>query len=189
MSIAVPSDQLNFGSIVEGVPWPDENEFPVGVVLTNPCDLEHDKADYIMIGGLRDARLLQQSSDFVDRVGGPPSATVLSKSKSDKVVKLIANYVHNIGIARYFFLDVSQIMDDPAYVLIDFQRIITVRNNDHGLTPIGIIPSPYSEKLISHYSAYVSRIGVDRVDAETLRTICQYIANSYTLDNNADYTV
>lgn len=71
MSVLQPaSGEIDQGSVLDGVPWSLEAP-PLGIALTNTCDLEHDKADFLILAALKPAKaIIQQSKDFKSRLDG-----------------------------------------------------------------------------------------------------------------------
>jgi hypothetical protein len=171
---------LTQGTVVDNVNWGNPEDDYLGIVLSNPCDFENDKARYVLIAGLVPAaNTIQASKEFKNKLENVPEGqTTLSKGKWEKVIDLFRKYVHNVDIGRYFFIDTSDAFDSP-YLLVDFQRVITLPISERETLSIeGQLPSPYREKMIMHFSSYVARIGVDRIKDED--GLYQHLALPFT---------
>lgn len=44
--------QITQGTIVDGVDWGLGDENPLGIVISNACDLEHDHSGFLMVAAL-----------------------------------------------------------------------------------------------------------------------------------------
>lgn len=125
MSVLQPaSGEIGQGSVLDGVPWSLEAP-PLGIALTNTCDLEHDKADFLILAALKPAKaIIQQSKDFKSRLDGA-EGDVLRRKAWDSLADLLADFIHNASVRRYYFLDGRSALDlDPLFV--DFQHLISV---------------------------------------------------------------
>lgn len=171
-------DQLTQGVVVDNVPF-GLNPNPLGIILSNPCDLEWNKASYILIASLIPAKdTIQSSSEFKQRVLNVTD-NKLGKDKWKKLAAYISQFVHNVNIMRYFFVDPSKVFQAPSF-FVDFQHIVTVPiSSSNNLDPVGFLPSPHREKMIMHFSSYISRIGVDRVDDSSNDSLIAELAQPY----------
>jgi hypothetical protein len=174
MSKLISNEELVFtqGTVVDNVRW-GLDPCPLGIILSNPCDLEHEKASFILIAALLPAtEILTNSVEYKSKIGDPDKGT-LSKNKWENLKKYLSSYVHNANVTRYFFIDPNPAFTSPL-LFVDFQLVTSVPISDkEGLQIIGRLPSPYVEKMIMHFSSYVSRIGVDRVEDPELERICR----------------
>jgi hypothetical protein len=78
-----PSEAIKQGMIVDQIPWPLDGPKPLGIVLSNPCDLEHNKASYLIIAALISAKkTIQLTKDFQSRIEGisPENHAISKKS-------------------------------------------------------------------------------------------------------------
>ena len=179
MSWIEPSSNniLSQGTIVDNVEW-GLNPNPLGVVLSNACDLEWDKASFILIACLIPAgETIQLSKEFIDKRGDVLSDNTISRSRWETLTKYLTGYIHNVNINRYFFVDPTKVIDCP-YLLVDFQKLLTIPvEQKESLMIVGNVPSPHKEKMIMHFASYVSRIGVDRVDQDQTALISTSMLN------------
>lgn len=186
MAKLIAHTELTQGSLVANVNWGIDDEVPIGIVLSNPCDLEHDKADYVLVAGIRDAAVIRESREYRNKINGATSP--MSQSKAREIGKFLAGFIHNSNIGRYFFMDATSVEIGLPYLIVDLQRITTVRIQNHPLEVIAQLPSPYSEKLIMHYSSYVSRIGVDRITPAELASACRYLSGAIAFAEDFDFS-
>lgn len=178
MAKLVADGQLDQGVVLDTIPWGLE-EAPLGIVLTSTCDLEWAKADFITFAALKPAKaILQASREFRGKLQGA-AGDELSRGAWDSLAQRLRGFIHNADIARYFFLEAGEALALPP-LFADFQHLISVPTERARTFPVrATLPSPYREKLITHYSAYAARIGVDRLsDAET-ETLVALLAEPY----------
>jgi len=171
-------DQLTQGVVVDNIPF-GLNPSPLGIILSNPCDLEWNKASYILIASLIPAKdTIQSSSEFKQKVLNATD-NKLGMDKWKKLVAYLSQFVHNVNIMRYFFVDPSRVFQAPSF-FVDFQHIVTVPiSYSSNLEPVAFLPSPHREKMIMHFSSYVSRIGVDRIVEGSQESIISELAYPY----------
>lgn len=173
-----PTGPLRQGSVLDGVPWNLEAA-PLGITLTNACDLEYDKADFVILAALKPAKdIIQSSSEFRNKLTGAQGHELRRRSW-ESLVELIEDILHNASVRRYFFLDGRDALGlDP--LLVDFQQLISVpvataRNLPH----MAALPGPDREKLIVHFAAYTSRIGTERESQERVAELNELLTNPY----------
>jgi hypothetical protein len=178
MSLLIkPQTYIKQGTIVDGVPWPFDPK-PLGIILSNPCDLELGKASYLLIASLIPAKeTLQYSREFINKID--PTNYTLKQRQWNSLKDIIVNYIHNKNIARYFFINPNNVITAP-YLFIDFQHLLSIPiDGKETLISIAQLPSPYAEQMIVHFSSYISRIGVDRINDEKTEEIINEIASPY----------
>lgn len=175
MSKAIESTDFTQGTIVDRVDWGNEDEAMFGIVLSSPCDIEQGNASYILIAALQDAiTIVNNTREFKNKVSSVNPEAPLSRGKMSDIGKFYAKFIHNKDVTRYFFIDTSNLFDDLEYVLVDFQRTVTLPFDSHGeLEVIGKLPSPFSDKMIMHYASHVSRVGVNRIPDNETDEICK----------------
>lgn len=159
--LRLPSGDFDQGSVFDGVPW-NLPAAPLGIAITNTCDLEHDKADFVILAAMKPAKeIIQASSEFRSKLEGA-DGLALKRRAWDSLLEMLADLVHNASIRRYYFLDCRGALGlDP--VLVDFQQLISVPiERARSLPFVAALPSPDREKLVVHFASYASRIGVDR---------------------------
>jgi hypothetical protein len=180
-SVKEPSDEIKQGMIVDRIPWPLEGPKPLGIVLSNPCDLEHNKASYLIVAALIPAKeTIQLTNEFINRIQNPsPENHAISKKKWDSISDLLESYIHNKNIVRYYFIDARPIIESPLF-FVDFQLIISIPiDNANHLEKIAQLPSPFVEQMIMHFSSYTSRIGSDRLENDQVEEILTLLAHPY----------
>jgi len=180
MSWLVPEEEskITQGTILDNIPW-GLDPSPLGVVLSNPCDLEWGKASYILIASLVPAReTIQLTKEFQQQVQNLKEK-VVSPNKWDKLSKFFKPFINNQNITRYFFVDPTKVFDAPLF-FVDFQHLFTLPfSKVTELEVIAKLPSPHREKMIVHFSSYISRIGVDREDQEETKIFINHLAEPY----------
>jgi hypothetical protein len=176
-----PSEQIKQGMIVDQIPWSFAGPGPLGIVLSNPCDLEHDKASYLLIAALIPAKeTLQQTKEFQNKIQGVGEDHLLKGNKQWKgLTELIGNFIHNKNIVRYYFIDPRPIIEDPLF-LVDFQLVLSIPLSESGmLNKVAQLSSPFVEQMIVHFASYTSRIASDRVADSQAEEIIAKIAEPY----------
>jgi hypothetical protein len=179
-----PSEQIKQGMIIDQIPWPFDGLKPLGIILSNPCDLEHDKASYLVIAALIPAReTLQLSKEFKNKIQGVGEDYQLKGNKQWKgLTELIENFIHNKNIVRYYFIDPRPIIEAPLF-FVDFQLILSIPiYKSTALDKVAQLSSPFVEQMIIHFASYTSRIASDRVDNSQAEEIITKIANPYHLN-------
>jgi hypothetical protein len=178
-SLELASDQeaLNQGSVVDEAPWGLEYS-PLGIVLTNPCDLSWEKASFVLLAALHDAKgVIQASKEFRTAVADAPGGQ-LSRRQKGSLDRLIRRFVDNSDIRRYFFIEAAALRLPP--LVVDFQHLLAVRNTaGFHLRSLALLPPPHREKLIVHFASYVSRIGVERFADEKAKELIRAVAEPY----------
>jgi hypothetical protein len=147
-----PSDQVRQGMIVDQIPWSLEGQKPLGIILSNPCDLEHDKASYLLIAALIPAKeTLQLTKEFQNKTQNSGEDHRLGKKQWDSLTELIENYIHNKHIVRYYFIDPRPVIEEPLF-FVDFQLVLSV--------PIGA--GNVLDKIAQLSSWYTRNVGIKR---------------------------
>ncbi len=164
--------------MLDGVPW-GLDAAPLGIALTNTCDLEYDKADFLILAALKPAKaIIQTSKDFSNKLHGAEGDT-LKRGAWDSLTDLLEDFIHNASVRRYYFVDARATLDlEPLFV--DFQHLISVPiAQARALPQMAVLPSPDREKLVVHFAAYSSRIGVDRQPAGNVVTLTALLTHPY----------
>lgn len=177
--LIIPSDfKITQGTVLDNIPW-DYAPDLLGIVLSNPCDLQYDKASYFLLAALIPAReTIQESKDFIQRVEGVKDFK-LKKKTFDKLPGFMEQFIHNKNIIRYFFIDPSKALSTPPF-FVDFQNLITIPiSHQKNLKVIAQLPSPHREKMIMHFASYISRIGVERLDKIRTKELVSELVNPY----------
>lgn len=174
--------EITQGTIVDSVPW-KMDEAPLGIVLTNACDVEWNKASYLLIASLLPAKdILQNSTNFEQITKSADEENKLSKTKSKSLDSFLRDFIHNTNIVRYFFIDPTPVYPSLPHFFVDFQHLLTIPYSEKvSLSTFAQLDSPHREKLILHFSSYVSRIAVDRVDNTTYMNTLRALSEPYEL--------
>ena len=73
----------------------------------------------------------------------------------------------------------TKVIKAPLF-FVDFQHIITIPiDKKDTLETVAKLPSPFREKMIMHFSSYISRIGVDRENMDELDSLITDLADPY----------
>ncbi|MGH2959784.1 MAG: hypothetical protein ACRDKE_09275 [Solirubrobacterales bacterium] len=166
---------LTQGSVIDQLPWPvvvATEDPPLGIVLTGACDLQWEKASFVLIAGLLEARpIIQGTIEFQERIASADAQNFISKNKWKSVHNWTKVWVHNEGVLRYFTID-ADVLALPT-MCVDFQMLLTMPvGQAREREIIAELPTPDREKMIVHFSSYLCRIGVDRPgDVETATLI------------------
>jgi hypothetical protein len=179
MSVLRPAaSRLDQGSVLDGVPWNLEAA-PLGIIISNACDLEHDKAEFVIVAALKPAReIIQASSEFRSKLDGA-QGNVLRRKPWDSLMELLEDLIHNSSVRRYYFLDGREALElDP--LLVDFQQLVSVPIAQAKNLPMrAALPSPDREKLVVHFASYTSRIGVDRQPTDRVQNLTELLSEPY----------
>jgi hypothetical protein len=176
-----PSEQIKQGMIVDQIPWFFDGPKPLGIVLSNPCDLEHDKASYLLVAALIPAKeTLQLTKEFQNKIQGVGEDYLLKGNKQWKgLTELIENFIHNKNIVRYYFIDPRPIIKAPLF-FVDFQLILSIPISESAvLDKVAQLSSPFVEQMIIHFASYTSRIASERVDNSQAGEIITKIVEPY----------
>jgi len=177
--VKAPAEQIRQGMIVDQIPWDIDGPKPLGIILSNSCDLEHNKASFLLIAALIPAKeTLQASNEFQDKIQGSGDYQ-LSKKQWDSLYRLIENYIHYKNIVRYYFIDPRPVIEEPMF-FVDFQFIISVPFDKSSLLDrVAQLSSPFVEQMITHFTAYTSRIASERYDDFQSEEVVTKIAEPY----------
>lgn len=158
------SGDITQGTVVSGVNWGYEEDIqPLSIVLSNACDLEHGKADFLIIAELVDAKeIITSSKEFKSYL--PEKEGILKKKQSNSIKDLLERYIHNKSINRYYFIEPGNVFKDILpLLLVDFQHIQSIPiESSKELEVICELPSPFREQMMLQFSGYTSRVPVCR---------------------------
>ena len=177
-ALSPPTGRIYQGSVLDGIPWNLEAA-PLGIALSNTCDLEYDKADFLIVAALKPAKdVIQASGEFRSKLDGAQGQT-LRKRAWESLVALLEDLIHNASVRRYFLLDARAVLD-LGPLLVDFQQLISVPiEKARNLPLVATLASPDRERLVVHFAAYTSRIGVDRQAEGEVAGLRDFLAEPY----------
>lgn len=170
---------LTQGAVLDALPW-GLDPAPLGVVLTNPCDLRWEKASYVIVSALVSAKdVIWASSDFRSWAGDHPREGALSKKRWDSLSRVLQGFVRSDSICRYFLVESDVLGEEMGPLVADFQHLLSIPIEEAGRKPVvALLPPPDREKLIMHFAAYTSRIGVDRA-VEREQALIKHLASPF----------
>lgn len=158
-------DALTQGAILIEVPW-GISPPPVSIVLTNPCDLENDKASFLLVAACKPAReVFRRSKEYLSLVGSAEQPTAKQIRAVDEAASCV---ILNRAIGRYFAFDATPLHDEEMWLVVDFQHLLCL-DYEKGCEPgemIGKLNSPYCQQMLHSFASYTARVGVDRPDAQ-----------------------
>lgn len=161
--------EITTGTIVHNIPWNQDGVNIPGIVLSNACDLEHDKAGYIIIAGLVEAKTTLLDSNEYKNLNITPRAELSNKDKV-KLKRFYEDYIYNKGITRYYLIYPNKALEAsmPA-MLVDFQHLTSIPSNDSNrLRILAELRSPFREEMMQHFSSYTSRVPVPREESSVI---------------------
>ena len=168
------SGKISQGTIVDGIPWKDGEDQPLGIVLSNACDLEHNHSSFIIVAALVSAKdVLTRTNDFKNKLQD-------HKINQKNAQKFFKPYINNESIVRYYFTGdyIEAGIDD--YLMVDFQQIQSFDiSSIESLEPLAQLRHPFIEQMMMRYTAYTSRIPSDRVSEEEFQKMVNYLAEDF----------
>lgn len=177
--IEEPNQEITQGAIVDGVDWGQGENNPLSIVLSNACDLGHDKAEYLIVAALQPAAdTLSKSKEYKSHVENATDKT-LSKKGWKSFVDFLEKYIHNTQVCRYFFFDPNPVIDS-CLLVVDFQLVKSVDIDMSGLDYIGQMKPLFTMQMMSRFVSYTGRVPVDRPDAIKINTYIQELAGDYS---------
>lgn len=174
------TDHITQGSIVYGIDWGMGESNPLSIVLSNACDLSHNKCSFLIVLALLPAQeTLSSSKEFLSIVDSANAKKGLTSKSWKALCDFLKGYIHNKNICRYYFIDPSAEIDAPLLVA-DFQMIKSVEfNKIDQLENLAQLPPPFIEQLIIHFASYTARIPSDRVNEESETKLVEELACGY----------
>jgi hypothetical protein len=168
------------GTIVDGVDWGRGDCNPLSIVMSNSCDLEHGKSNFLIVAALESASdTLQQTVEFKSLVENANENFELTKKQWNAFRNFLLNYIHNKNICRHFFFDPRPVIDMDCLV-VDFQQVKSIEMDKIQFLSIeGQMNHPFVEQMMMRFTCYTSRIPVDRVNSELENIYIQELANGY----------
>jgi hypothetical protein len=173
------NSKITQGTIVYGVDWDMGKYNPLSIVITNSCDLEHDKCGFINVLALEPAvDIIAGTKEFLSYTKDAKDFTISSKAWKS-LSHYLDDIIYNKNIIRYYFFDTDPIID-AGLLVADFQRIQSIpfeKNNK--LEIIAKLKSPFIEQLMIHYISYTGRIPSDRVDDTSRNKYIDLLSGNY----------
>ena len=175
--IEEPYQEITQGAIVDGVDWGQGEQNPLSIVLSNACDLENNKAEYLIVAALLPAaETLSKSKEYKSHVANADDYT-LSKKGWSSFVDFLGKYIHNTQVCRYFFFDPNPIID-TCLLVVDFQLVKSI-DLSQNLEYIGQMKQIFTMQMMSRFVSYTGRVPVDRPDAIKINAYIQELAGDY----------
>ena len=180
MWVSEPSEQITQGTIVDGVDWGRGENNPLSIVISNACDLENGKSNFLLVAALESAAdVLQETKEFRDKVKDANKNKELTQKQWKSFENFLLNYIHNKNICRHFFFDPRPTIDMDCLV-VDFQQIKSVEMDFvPSLSIEGQMNHPFVEQLMMRFTSYTSRIPVGRVNSEMENIYIQELAQGF----------
>ena len=168
------SGKISQGTIVDGIPWKDGEDQPLGIVLSNACDLEHNHNSFIIVAALVSAKdVLTRTNDFRNKLQD-------HKINQKNAQKFFKPYINNESIVRYYFIGEYTKAEIDDYLMVDFQQIQSFNiSSIESLAPLAQLKHPFIEQMMMRYTAYTSRIPSDRVSEEEFQKMVNYLAEDF----------
>jgi CheY-like chemotaxis protein len=126
------------------------------LTMTPACDLEHDKAEYVVL-----ARAGSVDSD--SRI-----AAWRERDNAKNKLKVRELVSHKTGGQddRWLFLPAAPTLPN---LVVDLQQICNVeRENLDTMVRVGSLVSPFAEAMVSRFTRYFGRVGTDDLDVVAL---------------------
>lgn len=178
------------GTIIDGVEWGEEHGPALSIVLSNACDLEHDKAGFVIVAALIPAaETLAATKEFRNKVQGADNNKQLKKKQWESFSEYIEDFIHNKNVGRYYYFNPVPVIDAPP-LFVDFQYIQSIHISrfrtlvaDAQVEAIAQLKHPFVEKMMMHFVGYTGRVPADRMEGEQKTVEIQNLANGYTCQN------
>lgn len=169
------------GTIIDGVDWGRGDLNPLSIVLSNACDLEHGKSNFLIVAALDSATdVIQETKEFKGLVKDFEGKTP-SKNQRKALCTFLLNYIHNKNICRFYFFDPRPIID-LGCLIVDFQQVMSVEYHKTSAFSLeGQLNHPFVEQMMMHFTSYTSRIAVDRVNEDMENYYFSELADGYHL--------
>ena len=175
--IEEPYQEITQGAIVDGVDWGQGEDNPLSIVLSNACDLENNKAEYLIVAALQPAALtLSKSNEYKSHVVNAEE-NILSKKGWSSFVDFLQKYIHNTQVCRYFFFDPNPVIDS-CLLVVDFQLVKSI-DMSQDLEYIGQMKQIFTMQMMSRFVSYTGRVPVDRPDDAKLDEYVRELAGEY----------
>lgn len=180
MWLSQHNNVITQGTIVDGVDWGRGEDNPLSIVLSNACDLEHGKSNFLIVAALESAvDVIQQTNEFKSKVKDSIDGK-LSRKQWKSLSDFLSNYIHNRNICRFYFFDPRPVID-LGCVFVDFQQVKSVEISAvDSLSLEGQLNHPFVEQMMMRFTSYTSRIPSERVDETIEKKYIQELADGYS---------
>lgn len=176
--IEEPYLALTQGAIVDGVDWGMGENNPLSIVLSNACDIENSKAEFLIVAALLPAAsTLCESREIFSAAERDSNATGLTKKQKKSIRELLIKYINNTQVCRYFFFDPNPVIDADL-LLVDFQMVKSI-NLDDELDYVGQMKQMFTMQMMSRFVSYTGRVPVDRPEESKINQYIQELTNGY----------
>lgn len=175
-------EEIDQGFILEGLPNPIFKSLKLSVTINPTCLFQNNKVDNVILAYLIPVEfVLKKNKEWQNllisleepmKIGKKS----LSSKKTVKVENIISHYIDNDESRRHFFLHGIEDLNIPD-TFIDFQQIASfpMKAILENSKPIAKINRPWREKMITNYTGYMVRIGVERYSGEIREKIIENI--------------
>lgn len=126
------------------------------LVVTPSCDLEHSKAEWVVLAACAPLAEDQRLQKWWESE---------SQGNKDKLRKLLG---HDTGgqADRHLFLPKAPTIPD---LVADFQRLRSVTRAElEGMERVASLVSPFAEAAVSRFTRYFGRVGTDDLDVDAI---------------------
>lgn len=174
------SGEILQGTIVSGIPWGyEESQSPLGIVLSNACDLSHPgHSSFLIVAALASAKeVLTNLTEFKNSL--KPDKSI----RPETAKNFFEKFIHNKNVARYYFIGKNDDVGIDEYLIVDFQHILSFKPTPD-LESYAQLKHPFVEQMMMQYAAYTSRIPSQRVEGEELQKIINDLAEDYLPKGN-----
>jgi hypothetical protein len=152
----IPDTEIQAGDLLRGK---DDEEESWWIALTPSCDLEHGKADYVLLAGC------VPFEEHVDVVAwrSCSGSSGERKTAERRVVELVRQQTGGQS-DRWLFL--PQALDIPD-LIVDMQRLTTLPVAETSfLERVASLDSPFAEAAVNRFNRYYGRIGTPDLDSD-----------------------
>jgi hypothetical protein len=126
------------------------------MVVTPSCDLEHDKAEFVVLASCVPVALDSRIQNWRANDNG---------SNRSKVRALISQKTGGQD-DRTFYLPAAPTVPD---LVADFQQLRSVTREElEGMKRIASLDSPFAESVMARFTRYFGRVGTEDLDVETI---------------------
>lgn len=179
MWVSQHGESITQGTIVDGVDWGRGDDNPLSIVLSNACDLEHGKSNFLIVAALESAAdVIQETKEFRGFVNDFTGKTLTNRQKNS-LRNFLLNFIHNKNICRFYFFDPRPVID-LGCLFVDFQQVRSIDMDViETLSIEGQLNHPFVEQMLMLFTGYTSRVATDRVDESIEESYIQELTEGY----------